>query len=123
MNFFRKRKKIHLIQKEIKDKFEILLINEELDKDFDELTGIAFSNNFGVNCTIASSSVDNAELFPENFDALFLQSPINVPPEYRFFAIYSYKIKGSKLKMEFKDDGMAYEYPYMLRIYLRLEKY
>lgn len=115
------KQKIQLIEREIKDKFELVCIIEKLDYDFEKFTGIAFLDNLGLNCILASISVENIELFPKNFEVLFLQSNIFSPPESRFFTIHNCKAKGNKLKMEFKDGGTAGSYPYTLKIYLRLE--
>ncbi len=115
------KQKIQLIEKEVRDKLELVRISEELDKDFEKFTGIAFLDSFGLNSILASSSVDGVELFPKNFEVLFLQSNVFVPADTRFFTIHSRKAGGKKIEIEFKDGGTAGSYPYTLKIYLRLE--
>lgn len=115
------KKKIQLIEKEVPVSGATVRIIEDLNKDYDKLTGIALLDNFGLNSELVSSSLDGSELFPKNFEALFLQSNVFVPPDMRFFTIHDREAKGNKLEIDFKDGGTAGSYPYTLRIYLRLE--
>ena len=113
--------KIQLIEKEIEQQGQTVRIIEDLDKDYEKLTGIALLDNFGLNSELVSSSLGGSELFPKNFEALFLQSNVFVPPDMRFFTIQDREAKGNKLEIDFKDGGTAGAYPYTLRIYLRLD--
>ena len=114
-------KKIQLIEKEIPVAGATVKINEELDRDYAEMTGIAFLDNIGLNCLLNSSSIDGEEVFPKNFEVAFLQSNVFVPPNERFFSLQDKKAGGNKIELEFKDGSTAASYPYTLKIYIRLE--
>jgi len=114
-------KKIQLIEKKVEKPEQIVRISEDLDKDFDYLTGIAVLDNIGLNSRLLSSSLDGSELFPKNFEVRYLQSNLSVPPDYRLLTLFGREAKGRKVEFEYQDGGTAKSYPYTLFIYLRLE--
>lgn len=115
------KKKIQLLEKEIAEPNQFVRITEELDNGYDKLTGILFLEKVGKNCLITSSSIDGKEVFPKNFEVENLQSNLAVAPDDRFFSIHDQKAKGCSIDIEFKDGGRAENYPYTLKIHLRLE--
>jgi len=112
--------KIQLIEKEIPNANATVRINEELDKDYQNLTGIAVLDNIGLNNILLHSSIDGNELFPKNFEVSFFQSNLFVAPNERFLTLKEKTAKGNRLEMDFKDGGTAPNYPYTLKIYLKL---
>lgn len=113
-------KKIQLIEKTIDSANQLVRIAEELDRGFDRLTGISCLDNIGLDSNLTSSFVDGKELFPKNFEVLFLQTNEHVAPDGRFFSLDT-PAKGNRIEIEFQDGGSAPAYPYQLKIYLRLE--
>ncbi len=113
--------KVQLIEREVKTPGEIITLAEELDRDYKKLTGISLLDNNGLNSLLQTSSVNGKELFPKNFEAAFVQSGINVPPDQRFFTIHDREAGGYNIEIVFTDGGTAPKYPYTLKIYLRLE--
>lgn len=112
--------KIQVLEKQVAAAGEIVRLVEELDYRYAKLTGVALLDNVGVDCTLLTSNVDGAELFPDNFEVGFLQTNAFVPPDKRFFSIQPRDAKGKKINIDFKDGSSANGYPYVLRIYLRL---
>lgn len=112
--------KIQLIEKQIGAAGNSVRISEGLDKDYTRLTGISVLSTIGGGHTLQSSSVAGKDLFPKNFEVEFLQSNNAVAPDERFFTLDE-KAEGNKIELEFKDGGNAGNYPYTLKIYLKLE--
>jgi len=124
------KQKVQTIEKIVTAQGQVVKISEYLDKDYDKLTGIAFLDNIGTGNKLISSSLDSADLFPKNFEVLFLQTSSNVPPDKRFFTLHGKKAKGNKIEFEYQDGGtkdirmeqeISGSYPYTLTIYLKLE--
>ena len=115
------RKKIQLIEKQITEVKQLVRISDELDRQYDKLTGISFLEKVGKNCLLHSSSVDGKELFAKNFEVEVLQTNLSVAPDERFFTLDGFQANGSSIDFEFQDGGKAVKYPYTLKIYLRLE--
>ncbi len=115
------REKIQILEKEIVSTFDIVRLTDELDKDYESLTGIAILENVPSDGILYTSFVDGKELFPKNFELLFLQSNKNVEPNKRFFNVHGFKGEGNRIEIEYKDAGTASTYPYTIRIYLKLE--
>lgn len=112
--------KIQLIEKQIPNAGATVRVSEELDKDFEHLTGIAVLDNIGLNSILLYSSIDGNELFPKNFEVSFFQSNLFVAPDERFLTLKEKKAKGNRLELDFQDGGTAPNYPYTLKIYLKL---
>lgn len=112
--------KIQLLEKEVTAANASVTLNEELDRNYSHLTGIAFPTSLGDGATLINSSVDGAELFPKNFEVANLQSSASVAPDQRYLSL-GLEAKGKKIEMEFKDGGNAAAYPYTLQVHLKLE--
>lgn len=112
--------KIQLIEKEVAKPGETVRISEDLDKDYKHLTGIGILWTMGKRNILASSSVSGKDLFPKNFEVAFLQSNTYVAPNQRFYPLEE-KAEGNKIEMDYKDGGFSKNYPYTLKIYLKLE--
>ena len=114
------KQKIQLIEKEIPNANAAVRITEELDKDYQYLTGIAVLDNIGLSSILLHSSIDGNELFPKNFEVSFFQSNLFVAPNERFLTLVEKTAKGNRLELDFQDGGTAPNYPYTLKIYLKL---
>lgn len=115
-----KKIKIQLLEKEIPAADATVTINEELDRDYKYLTGIAFPSNIGSDGVLKSSSVDGSELLPKNFEVINLQSSTAVAPDERFFSVRA-DACGNKIELVFMDADEVPTYPYTLQIRVRLE--
>lgn len=115
------KRKIQLIEANVKNEGSVVRFSEELDKDYKSLKGISFMTSIGLGHHLASSSVDGRELFPKNFEVEFLQSSVNVSPNNRFFKIEGVQAQGRKIELDFVDNGDAPTYPYDVKVYLLLE--
>ena len=111
---------LQLIQKEVPSAGATVRISEELDKDFKHLSGIAMVDFEGVRSVLLHSSLDGNELFPKDWEVASFQTSITVPPDERYFTLEDRIAEGNRLEMEFKDGGTAANYPYTLKINLRL---
>jgi len=116
------QRKIQLLEKQITAAGQTVRISDDLDITYKKLTGIAFLDSAGLGSVLVSSTVNNDELLPRNFEVVFLQSNVFVAPDERFFTLHDFKAEGSKIDLEFKDGGTAPSYPYSLKVYLRLEE-
>ena len=116
-----KKEKIQLIEQVVPVANASVRISEDLDKGYEKVTGISFLDTIGLNNILKDSSIDGKELFPKDFEVLFLQSNVFVPPDRRFFTVQDHVAKGTKFEMDFQDGGTAFSYPYTLKIYVRLE--
>lgn len=116
------QKKIQLLEKEVQAAGNTVKLSDDLDLNYKKLTGIAFLDIIGLKNILVSSSVSSEELLPRNFEVSFLQTNNFVPPDERFFTLYDFTAEGNKIELEFKDGGDAATYPYVLRVYLRLEE-
>ena len=115
------KRKIQLIETQVKSTGSTVRFSEELDRDYKSLKGISVLTSIGSGHLLASSSVDGLELFPKNFEVDFLQSSENVSPNLRFFTLEGVPAQGSKIEFDFVDNGTASAYPYDVKIYLLLE--
>jgi len=115
------KRKIQLIETQVKRAGTIVRFSEELDRDYKSLKGISLLTVIGSGHILASSSVDGLELFPKNFEVNFLQSSDNVSPNQRFFTLEGIPAQGSKIEFDFVDSGKSISYPYDVKIYLLLE--
>jgi hypothetical protein len=112
--------KFQIIQAEITEAKQKVKLSDYLDKDYKYLTGIAMVDLYGWRGELSHSSVDGRELFPRDFDALFIQTNNFVNPSERFFGLEDVEANGKKIEIEYLDAGFA-QYPYKAKIYLRLE--
>ena len=115
------KQKIQLIEQEVSSARQLVQVSEELSSDYDYLTGIAILEHAGQNAVLVSSSVAGRELLPKNFETLFISSGLSVAPDQRFFTLDDQQAAGNRIDLTFQDGGTLREYPYTLRIYLRLE--
>ena len=117
------KQKIQLIEQEITAPTSFITLSDELDSQFDFLTGIAFLDNIPEGSLLATSSVDGIELFPKDFETEFLKSNASVSPNERFFSIDKREAKGNTIELGYSDINRpeSTTYPYTLRVYLRLE--
>ncbi len=113
--------KIQLITKKVTAANELVRINEELDRDFSLLSGIAILDNVPLGSSLTSCSINGKDVLPKGFEVLFLQSSNHVAPSERFFPIEA-AASGNKLEIAYQDGGLIDNYPYTLRIYLALVK-
>ncbi len=113
--------KIQVITKEITAANELVRINEELDREFSLLSGIAVLDNVPQGSSLTSCAINGKDILPKGFEVLFLQSSNNVAPSQRFFPLEA-AANGNKLEIAYQDGGLIETYPYTLRIYLALQK-
>jgi len=112
--------KIQTLEKTITTPNQVVKISEELDQDFERLTGIGILWTMGKKNRFLTSSLAGTELFPKNFPVAFLQSNTYVSPNDRFFKLND-KADGDKIELDYQDGGQHAYYPYTLEIFLRLE--
>lgn len=113
-------KKIQLIEKEVPNADAVVKLNDELDRKYHCITGISFPLHIGENCLLLSSSIEGNELFPKNFEVVNMQSSTSVAPDERYLSVTE-EANGGKIELEFKDGGNADDYPYLLKVQIRLE--
>ena len=114
------KKKIQLIEKEVPQAGATVKLSDELDRNYHRMSGISFPEELGNRAVLISSSVDGNELFPKNFEVVNMQSSTAVSPDERYLTVNE-KAEGNKIEMEFKDGGNAPDYPYILKVQVRLE--
>lgn len=117
------KQKIQLLELEITEPSSFVTFSDELDNQFDLLTGIAFLDNVPEGSMLVTSAVDGIELFPKDFEIEFLKSNASVSPNDRFFSIDQREAKGNTIEFGYCDINRPEStvYPYTLRVYLRLE--
>jgi hypothetical protein len=111
---------VQLIEKEVASAGVTVRISEELDNNYKHVTGIAALDNIGLNHVLEHSSIDGQELYPKGFEVSFFQSNLFVAPDKRYLSFDKRIANGNKINLEIKDGGTAPNYPYILKIYLRL---
>jgi len=111
---------VQLIEKEVPNAGADIRISEELDNNYKYVTGIAAMDNIGLNHVLEHSSIDGHELYPKGFEMSFFQSNLFVAPDKRFLSFDKRTANGNKINLEIKDGGTAPNYPFTLKIYLRL---
>lgn len=115
------KQKIQILEVDIDNHSNVYSIKDELDRQYQHITGIAVLGNVSDKILITNSSIDGIELFPKDFEALFLQSNSSVSPNDRFFNIVKREAKGNNIELSFKDLNNNSFSPYKLSIYLKLE--
>ena len=100
---------------------ELVKFSDYLDKDYKYLTGMAVLEFYTFQSSFEYSAIDGKELLPRGFELVFLQANNFVNPSERFFGLEDVEAKGKKIELEFKDGGVSSQYPFTLKVYLRLE--
>ena len=111
---------VQLIEKEVPNAGAVVKISEDLDNNYKYVTGISAMDNIGLSHILEQSSIDGYELFPKGFEVSFFQSNLFVAPDKRFLTFDKREANGNKIELEIRDGGTAPNYPYTLKIYLRL---
>ncbi|UZO79747.1 hypothetical protein NBT05_12390 [Aquimarina sp. ERC-38] len=101
------KKKIQLIEREVTRANSLIRISEDLDRNYDRLTGIAFLHTIGSGHLLQSMTVDSMEIFPRGFEVAFLQSNSQVAPKDRFFPLNE-TAQGKKIEIDFQDNFISY---------------
>jgi hypothetical protein len=101
-------------------------INVTTDKMYKKITGILVSFPFYAyfaQRSWLSLSINDKEIFPEEFDVKLISYGIGVPVNDMFYQMDEEAL-GSTIKGKFKDGGetFGFPYPYSANLYLRLEE-
>ena len=115
------KKMIQVIIETVGASEDEVTLEGELSRNYTHFTGVAFLDNIGEGNILLQSFLDQSEIFPNDFEVEFLQTNSSVAPNDRFLSIGNKKIDGTKVKFKYKDGGNAPNYPYELKVYLRLE--
>jgi hypothetical protein len=100
-------------------------INVTSDRMYKRIKGILICFPFYAYFTQRSAmslSINDKEIFPEEFDAKLIAYGVGVPPNEMFYLVDE-EAAGSTVKAKFRDGGdtMGFPYPYTANLYLRLE--
>lgn len=101
-------------------------INVNSDKLYKKITGILVTTPYVVsflNKSTLALSINDSEIFPDEFEAKLLTCDAYVPTNERFY-ILDADADGSTIKGRFIDGGSinGVTYPYGVNIYLKLEE-
>ena len=72
--------------------------------------------------TTLGLKIADKEIFPDEYEAKLICTNLNVSPNARFYERISEEANGSRIDGRYKDSGKADVYPYVAKLYLRLEE-
>ena len=99
----------------------------DTDKKYKRITGIFASlpedeENQALFATTLELRVADTEIFPEGFEIKMLSCGQQVTPNDRFFEQIEQEARGNQITGRYIDGGNAKRYPYVAKIYLKLEE-
>ena len=99
----------------------------DTDKKYKRITGIFASlpedkNYRALFETTLELRVADVEIFPEGFEIKMLSCGQQVTPNDRFFNQIEQEARGNQITGRYIDGGNADKYPYVAKIYLKLEE-
>jgi len=112
--------KYQLIKIEIPESEEKVRFSADTDRLYEQVTGIMISMPESDIRASLELSINNTELFPEDYETKLLMTTENVAPDDRFYSVIC-EAKGSRIEGKLQDAGKSRSYPYTALLYLRLE--
>jgi len=99
----------------------------DTDKKYKRITGIFASlpedkNYRALFETTLELRVADVEIFPEGFEIKMLNCGQQVSPNNRFFDQIEQEARGNQITGRYIDGGNGSNYPYVAKIYLKLEE-
>lgn len=99
----------------------------DTDKKYKRITGIFASlqeedESRALFATTLELRVADVEIFPEGFEIKMLSCGQQVSPNDRFYEQIEQEAKGNQITGRYIDGGNAHRYPYVAKIYLKLEE-
>lgn len=98
--------------------------NVDTDKMFKRITGLygSLPEEKAIEGSLFELKVADKEIFPEEFEFKIISTNLSVSPNRRFYDKINEEAAGNKVDGRFKDGGKASVYPYVAKLYLRLEE-
>ena len=117
--------KYQIIKVTINNPIEAVNINVNSDRLYKKITGILVTVPYYLSFlsqTTLSLSINDKEVFPDEFEIKLLTCEPSVSTNERFYTLDE-EAAGSTIKGKFKDGGPinGVPFPYIANIYLRLE--
>jgi hypothetical protein len=112
--------KYQLIKIEIKQSKEKVRFWADTDRLYAKVTGLMMSMPQDSIRASIELSINNTEIFPEDYEVKLLSTTENVAPDERFYTLEC-EAKGSRVEGKLQDSGTSRDFPYTALLYLRLE--
>ena len=116
--------KIQIIKIPVTQSGEKVKFSADTDKMYRQITGLhaSLSEDKAVTGTSLELKISDKEIFPEEFEIKMVTTGMNVPPNDRFYERINEEANGSRIEGRLSDSGLADTYPYIAKLYLRLEE-
>jgi hypothetical protein len=116
--------KYKIIKIAIPESGSIVKFSSDTDKMYKTITGLFVSlpeDNAVPGCLLELKVADK-EIFPEEFEVKMITTGLNVSPNKRFYNKISEDAAGNRIDGRFVDAGKSSSYPYVAKLYVRLEE-
>ncbi len=115
--------KYQLIKIPVSAANETVKFSADTDKMYRQITGLYISlpEDKAVPGSTIEVKVADMEIFPEDFEIKMVTTGMNISPNDRFYDKIKEEAGGNRIDGKFSDSGKADTYPYVAKIYLRLE--
>ncbi len=102
---------------------ESIKFSADMDKMYKRITGLFASlpEDKAVPGTTLELKISDKEIFPEEYEIKMVTTGQNVSPNSRFFGLMEEAL-GNHIEGRLTDSGKADSYPYVAKLYLRLEE-
>ena len=119
-----KETKIQIIKIPVAQSGEKVKFSADTDKMYRQITGLYASlpEDKAVTGTSLELKISDKEIFPEDFEIKMISTGMNVSPNERFYERINEEANGSRIEGRLSDSGLADTYPYIAKLYLRLEE-
>ncbi len=116
--------KYQLIKIQIGQSGDSVKFSADMDKMYKQLTGLYASlpEDKAVPGTSIELKIADKEIFPEGFELKMITTGLNVAPKDRFYEKVKEEAAGNRIEGRLTDSGKADSYPYVAKLYLRLEE-
>jgi len=113
-----------IIKISVPESGSIVKFSYDTDKMYKSITGLFASlpeDNAVPGCLL-ELKIAEKEIFPEEFEVKMITTGLNVSPNKRFYDKILEDAAGNRIDGRFVDAGKASSYPYVAKLYVRLEE-
>ena len=116
--------KYQIIKIPITSPGEKVKFSADTDKMYKQITGLdgSLPEEKAITGTTLELKIADKEIFPEDFEIRMITTGINLSPNDRFYEKVQEVAQGNRIEGRLSDSSKADIYPYVAKLYLRLEQ-